>query len=195
MLYRCAGVTVFNAIRNAGALPPANVAVVGIGGLGHLAIQFAKAMGYRVISVSSSDKKKEQATKLGATEYIDSSKGDVGEQLQKLGGARVIVCTTTDAELMSKLATGGLSRDGVFLAIGASADPIKAPSVALIGKRARIQGWPAGTSKDSEETLLFASLHNIRPHVTSVPLDKAPEAIEAIQKGGVHGRQVLVNKH
>lgn len=143
----CAGVTVFNAIRNAGAQPPSLVAVVGIGGLGHLAIQFAKAMGYRVVAVSSSDKKKDQAMKLGATEYIDSSKGDVGEQLQKLGGARVIVCTTTDAELMTKLATGGLGKDGVFLAIGASMDPIKVPSAAIIGGRHRVQGWPSGTSK------------------------------------------------
>jgi len=187
----CAGVTVFNSLRNAGAVPPATVAVVGLGGLGHLGIQFANRMGYKTIAISGSDKKKDLAMKLGAHDYIDSSKQDPAEALQKIGGARVILSTMSNAEMMTKMVSG-LGQNGVLITLGGSMEPLKVASAQIIGNKGRIQGWPSGTSKDSEDTLLFASLFGIEPQVTKFSLDDAQKAYDAMSHGKIHGRAVIV---
>ncbi|KAI0714335.1 GroES-like protein [Cerioporus squamosus] len=173
----CAGVTCFNALRHMDVTPPEWVAVQGIGGLGHLGIQFAKAMGYRVIALSSGPSKEALARELGAHEYIDGSKVNQAEALQALGGAKVIMCTAPSAENIQQLLPG-LALDGTLLLIALEGAPITVSPISLLVKRQKIRGWLCGDAEDSEDTLAFARAHNIKVMVQKFPLDKAQEAYD-----------------
>jgi len=187
----CAGVTTFNSLRHSGALPSDLVAVQGIGGLGHLGIQFAKRFGYRVAAIGRRPENAVLAKKLGADFYIDSASTDAATELQKLGGARVILATAPSGKAMSSLA-GGLGANGTLLVVGASAEPIEVSPNDLIIGRKRIQGWPGGTPTDSEDTLRFAEMTGVRPMIEELPLEKAPEAYARMIEGRVRFRMVLV---
>jgi len=186
----CAGVTVFNGLRQLRLMPPAIVAVLGIGGLGHLAIQFAVKMGFVVAAVSSSPDKEQLAKELGATHFIDSSKEDTGSRLKALGGAAAIVATASSAKAMQEVVSG-LSNDGVLLTLGADTAPLNVTSVQLIGNRGSIHGHPSGTAYDSQETMDFASHFGIRTKVEVFPLDKAQEAYQAMLEGKPKFRAVI----
>jgi D-arabinose 1-dehydrogenase-like Zn-dependent alcohol dehydrogenase len=186
----CAGITTFNALRRAGALPSDLVAVQGIGGLGHLGVQFAKKFGYRVAAIGRGPDNAALAKKLGADVYIDSAATDAAAELQKLGGARVILGTAPSGKAMSSL-IGGLGANGVLVAIGASADPIEVPPIQLISGRKRIQGWSAGIPTDSEDTLRFSEMTGIRAMIEKYPLAKASEAYARMMSGKAEFRVVL----
>jgi D-arabinose 1-dehydrogenase-like Zn-dependent alcohol dehydrogenase len=186
----CAGITTFNALRHSGASAGDTVAVLGVGGLGHLAVQFAKRMGYRTVAVARGPEKKALALRLGAHHYIDSTTQDVAAELTKLGGARVVLATVTDSKSMSA-AVGGLGIDGKLLVIGASMQPIEVSPLALIGGRRSVSGWPSGTASDSEDTLDFSVLSDVRPMIETFPLEKAPEAYERMMSGKARFRVVL----
>jgi D-arabinose 1-dehydrogenase-like Zn-dependent alcohol dehydrogenase len=189
----CAGITTFNALRHSGAGPGAVVAVLGIGGLGHLGVQFAAKMGFHTVAVARGKEKEPFARKLGAQHYIDSTSQNVAQELTKLGGAKVILATVTDAKSMSD-AVGGLGIDGKLMVIGASMQPIEVSPLALISARRSIVGWPSGTSKDSEDTLDFSVLSNIRPQIETYPLERAAEAYERMMSGKARFRVVLTMK-
>jgi D-arabinose 1-dehydrogenase-like Zn-dependent alcohol dehydrogenase len=186
----CAGITTFNALRHSGAGPGDIVAVLGIGGLGHLGVQFSAMMGCRTIAIARGMDKGPLAKKLGAHQYIDSTAQNVAAELAKLGGARVILATLTDAKSMSD-AVGGLSIDGKLLVVGASMQPIEVPPFALIPGRRSISGWASGTAIDSEDTLQFSVLSNIRPMIETYPLERASEAYERMMSGKARFRVVL----
>ena len=186
----CAGVTTFNALRHSGAVPGDLVAVQGIGGLGHLGIQFAKKCGYRVAAVGRRPENAALAKQLGADVYIDSASTDAATELQKLGGARVILATAPSGKAMSSL-VGGLGANGTLVIIGASADPIEVSPLQLILGRKRIQGWPGGMPTDSEDTLRFAEMTGVRPMIEKLPLVKAPEAYARMMSGKARFRVVL----
>ena len=186
----CAGITTFNALRHSGAGPGDLVAVLGIGGLGHLGVQFAAKMGCHTVAVARGTDKEPLARQLGARHYIDSTTQDVASELTKLGGARVILATLTDAKSMSN-AVGGLGVDGKLMVIGASLQPIEVPPLALISKRRSISGWPSGTASDSEDTMDFSVLSNIRPLIETFPLERATEAYERMMSGKARFRVVI----
>ena len=186
----CAGITTFNALRHSGASAGDTVAILGIGGLGHLAVQFAQKMGYHTVAIARGGDKKALALKLGARHYIDSTTQDVAAELTKLGGARVIVATVTDSKSMSAV-VGGLGIDGKLLIVGASMQPIEVPPLTLIAGRRSISGWPSGTATDSENTLDFSVLSDIRPLIETFPLERAPEAYERMMSGKARFRVVL----
>ena len=186
----CAGITTFNALRRNGGLPSELVAVQGVGGLGHLAIQFASKFGYRVAAVGRGPENAPLAKRLGAHVYIDSSATDAAAELQKLGGARVILATAPSARAMSPL-IGGLGPNGTLLVIGASAEPLEVPPNLLLFGRKRIQGWSAGTPTDSEDTLRFAETTGVRPMIEKVPLAKAAEGYARMMSGKAQFRVVL----
>jgi D-arabinose 1-dehydrogenase-like Zn-dependent alcohol dehydrogenase len=186
----CAGITVFNAMRNAGMRSGDLVAVQGIGGLGHLGIQYARQMGFRTVAIGRGSDKKELATKLGAHEYIDSGAGDPAQTLQKLGGANLILATAPDSKSMSDL-VNGLGPRGTLLIVGASTDPLTITPLQLIFGSKRIQGWASGTAKDSEDTLRFSALSGVRPMIERYPLAKAAEAYEQMLSGRARFRAVL----
>ncbi len=187
----CAGITVFNALRNSGARAGDLVAVQGIGGLGHLGIQYARQMGFRTFAIGRGKDKEALARKLGAAHYVDTSAGDPVAELQKFGGARVILATAPDSKAMSAL-FDGLSSNGKFVVVGATADPIAVTPIQLIGGRKALQGWAAGTAKDSEDTIQFSALFGIRPMIERYPLDKAAEAYEQMISGRARFRVVLM---
>jgi D-arabinose 1-dehydrogenase-like Zn-dependent alcohol dehydrogenase len=186
----CAGITTFNALRHSGAGPGDLVAVLGIGGLGHLGVQFAAKMGCRTVAVARGTDKQPFARKLGAHHYIDSTSQNVAEELTKLGGAKVILATLTDAKSMGDAVTG-LAVDGKLMVIGASMQPIEVSTLALILARRSISGWPSGTSKDSEDTLAFSVLSDIRALIETYPLPRAAEAYERMMSGKARFRVVL----
>jgi D-arabinose 1-dehydrogenase-like Zn-dependent alcohol dehydrogenase len=186
----CAGITTFNALRHSGAFPSDLVAVQGVGGLGHLGIQFAKKFGYRVAAVGRGTENAEVAKSLGADVYIDSAATDAASELQKLGGARVILATAPSGKAMSAL-VGGLGANGTFVVVGASADPIEVSTTLLILAKRTIKGWSAGTPTDSEDTLRFADAAGIRPMIEKYPLEKAPEAYARMMSGDARYRVVL----
>jgi len=186
----CAGITTFNSLRHSGARAGDLVAVLGIGGLGHLGVQYAARMGFRTVAVARGTDKKPLALKLGAQHYIDSTTQDPAAELARLGGARVILATVTDSRSMSA-AVGGLGIDGKLLVVGASTQPIEVPPIALIGGRRSIAGWPSGTASDSEDTLDFSVLSHIRPMIETFPLERAPEAFERMMSGKARFRVVL----
>jgi D-arabinose 1-dehydrogenase-like Zn-dependent alcohol dehydrogenase len=171
----CAGITTFNALRNTGARPPDTVAILGLGGLGHLGVQFAAKMGFNTVAIARGADKEKFAHELGARHYIDSTSADVAASLQKLGGARVILATVTDADAMSA-AIGGLGYKGEFVVVGVPAKPIQAGALGLIMRRQSIHGWPSGTSIDSEDTLRFSEFSGVLPLIEKYPLDRAAEA-------------------
>lgn len=186
----CAGITTFNALRNSGARPGDLVAVLGIGGLGHLGLQFAAKMGCHTVAIARGTDKEPLVRKLGAHAYIDSSSQDVAAELSKLGGARVILATVTHADAMSA-ALGGLGMNGKLLVVGASPEPINVAPFTIIGGRRSVQGWPSGTSIDSEDTMAFSALAGIRPMIETMPLERAAEAYERMMSGKARFRMVL----
>ena len=186
----CAGVTTFNALRHSGAMPSNLVAVQGIGGLGHLGIQFAKHCGYRVAAVGRGAENESLAKKLGAHVYIDSATTDAASELQKLGGASAILATAPSAKAMSAL-VGGLAPNGVLMVVGAPLEPIEVSALQLIFGRRRVQGWPSGIPTDSEDTLRFAELTGVRPMIETYPLEKAAEAYARMMSGKAQFRVVL----
>ncbi len=188
----CAGVTTFNSLRHTGAMPGDLVAVHGIGGLGHLAVQFARHFGFRVVAIGRGQDKRDLALQLGAHEYIDSGSGDPAAELTRRGGAKVIVATAPDSHMISVL-IGGLGRDGQLLAIAAAMGPLEISPAQLIGNRKRIQGWPSGSPKDSEDTLAFCALTGIRPMIEEFPLADAAKGYERMVSGKARFRVVLVN--
>jgi D-arabinose 1-dehydrogenase-like Zn-dependent alcohol dehydrogenase len=186
----CAGITTYNALRHSGALPGDLVAVLGIGGLGHLGIQFANKSGYKVAAISRGSENATLAKKLGASVYIDSQSTNAVEALQKLGGARVILATAPSSKAMSEL-IDGLGPNGKLIVIGATFDPIEVTPVQLISGSRTIQGWAAGTPADSEDTLRFAELTGVRPMIETYPLEKAAEGYARMLSGKAQFRVVL----
>jgi D-arabinose 1-dehydrogenase-like Zn-dependent alcohol dehydrogenase len=186
----CAGVTTYNALRHSGAHPGDVVAILGVGGLGHLAVQFAAKMGFRTVAIARGQSKQAFARKLGAERYIDSTSQDPVAELTKLGGARVILATVASARAMSAV-IGGLSLRGKLVVIGASPEPIEAPPGLLIGGRRSIEGWYSGTAIDSQDTIEFSRLAGVRPMVEVFPLDQAPRAFARMMSGEARFRVVL----
>src|SRR5208282_4155162 len=186
----CAGITTFNSLRHSGAFPGDLVAVQGIGGLGHLGIQFANKFGYKVAAIGRGSENAALAKKLGATLYIDSKSTNAAEALQKLGGAQVILATAPSSKAMSEL-IDGLGPNGELMVIGAAFDPIEVTPLQLISGSKTIQGWAAGTPADSEDTLRFAELSGVRPMIETYPLEKAAEAYARMLSGNAQFRVVL----
>lgn len=186
----CAGITVFNALRNSGARVGDRVAVQGIGGLGHLGVQYARQMGFRTVAIGRGSDKKPLATKLGAHEYVDTNSGPPAEALQKLGGARVILATAPDSKSMSAL-VDGLANNGKMIIVGAGFESLTVTPLQLIGGRKSIQGWPSGTARDSEDALRFSALSGIRPMIERYPLEKAADAYNQMITGKARFRVVL----
>jgi D-arabinose 1-dehydrogenase-like Zn-dependent alcohol dehydrogenase len=186
----CAGITTYNALRHSGALPGDLVAVQGIGGLGHLGIQFANKFGYRTVAIGRGPENAMLAKKLGANAYIDSTAKNGAEELQKMGGARVILATAPSSKAMSEL-IDGLGPNGELMVIGATFDPIEVTPFQLISGSRTVQGWAAGTPADSEDTLNFSELTGVRPMIEKYPLEKAGEAYERMMSGKAQFRVVL----
>jgi D-arabinose 1-dehydrogenase-like Zn-dependent alcohol dehydrogenase len=186
----CAGVTTFNALRHSGAFPGDLVAVQGIGGLGHLGIQFANKFGYKVAAIGRGSENAALAKKLGASLYIDSKATNAAEELQKLGGAKVILATAPSSKAMSEL-IDGLGPNGKLMVIGAAFDPIEVTPIQLISGSRTIQGWASGTPTDSEDTLRFAELTAVRPMIETYPLERAAEAYARMISGDAQFRVVL----
>ena len=189
----CAGITTFNALRNSGVRPGELVAVLGVGGLGHLGVQFASRMGCLTVAVARGQDKAPLAKKLGAQHYIDSTAQEVAAELTRLGGARVILATVTDAKTMSA-ALPGLGVDGKLMVLGAAAEPIEVPPALLITARRSIAGWPSGTSADSEDTLKFSVLSNVRPMIEKYPLERAADAYARMMSGKARFRVVITSE-
>jgi D-arabinose 1-dehydrogenase-like Zn-dependent alcohol dehydrogenase len=186
----CAGITVFNALRNSGARAGDLVAIQGIGGLGHLGIQYARQMGFRTVAIGRGADKQPLATKLGAHEYIDTNANAPGPALKKLGGAKIALATAPDSKSISAL-VDGLLANGTLLVIGAGAESLTVTPLQLIGGRSMIKGWASGTGKDSEDTLRFSSLTGVRPMIEKYPLEKAAAAYEQMISGRARFRVVL----
>jgi D-arabinose 1-dehydrogenase-like Zn-dependent alcohol dehydrogenase len=186
----CAGITTYNALRHSGAMPGDLVAVQGVGGLGHLGIQFANKFGYKVAAIGRGSENAALAKKLGASMYIDSKSTNAAEALQKLGGAQVILATAPSSKAMSEL-INGLGPNGKLMVIGATFDPIEVTPIQLISGSRTIQGWAAGTPADSEDTLRFAELTGVRPMNETYPLEKAAEAYARMMSGNAQFRVVL----
>jgi len=186
----CAGITTYNALRHSGALPGDLVAVLGIGGLGHLGIQFANKFGYKVAAIGRGSENAALAKKLGASVYIDSKAANAAGELQKLGGAQVILATAPSSKAMSEL-IDGLGPNGKLVVIGATFDPLEVTPVQLIIGSRSIQGWAAGTPADAEDTLRFAELTGVRPMIETYPLAKAAEAYARMMSGNAQFRVVL----
>jgi D-arabinose 1-dehydrogenase-like Zn-dependent alcohol dehydrogenase len=186
----CAGVTTFNPLRNSGARPGDLVAILGIGGLGHLGVQFAAKMGFKTVAIARGTDKEPLARKLGASDYIDSRAQDPGAELLKLGGAKVILATVTDGRAMSAV-LGGLGVDGKLMVLGAATEPLQVAGVPLLLGRRSIVGWPSGSSIDSQDTLAFSALTNVRSMNEIFPLERAAEAYEHMMSGKARFRAVL----
>lgn len=186
----CAGVTTFNALRNSGARPGDTVAVQGIGGLGHLAIQYAAKMGFRTVAISRGADKEELARQLGAHEYVDTQKGSAAEGLKKLGGADLVLATAPHAEAIASTLDGVKPR-GKLLIVAAPFEPLQVSALALLSGKS-VAGWPSGSSIDSEETMAFSALTGVRPRVEKFRLDQAEEAYAKMMDNKVRFRAVLV---
>ncbi len=186
----CAGITTFNALRHSGAGPGDLAAIQGVGGLGHLAIQFANKFGYKVAAVSRGAENAALAKKLGAHVYVDSKATNPAEELSKLGGAKVILATAPSARAMTKL-FDGLCTNGKMVVLGASTEPIQVTPIQLIRGRRVLQGWPSGTSIDSEDTLKFSVLTGVRPMIEKFPLERASEAYDRMMSGKAEYRVVI----
>jgi D-arabinose 1-dehydrogenase-like Zn-dependent alcohol dehydrogenase len=185
----CAGVTTFNALRNSGARPGDLVAILGIGGLGHLGVQFAAKMGFRTVAIARGADKESLAHQLGAWRYIDSKASDPAAELAKLGGAKVILATVTTADAMTA-ALGGLGINGTMMVIGAEGSVTAPAALLLMGKR-DVKGWYSGTSIDSQDTLAFSVLTGVRSMNEVFPLDSVNQALERMLSGNVRFRAVL----
>jgi len=188
--FMCAGVTVYNALRNSGARGGDLVAIHGIGGLGHLGVQYARQMGFRTIALGRGKDKEALAKKLGAHQYVDTDASDVVAELQKLGGARVILGTAPSAKAISPL-VDGLAPDGTLLVPAAPSEPLSINVFSLIMGRRSVAGWYSGTAKDSQDTLEFSALSGVHPMIEKYPLSKVAEAYEQMHSGKVRFRVVL----
>jgi D-arabinose 1-dehydrogenase-like Zn-dependent alcohol dehydrogenase len=186
----CAGVTTFNALRNAGARSGDTVAIVGVGGLGHLGVQYAAKSGYRTVAIARGQDKAPLAKQLGAHIYIDTTTHNPSEELQKIGGATVILSTVTAADAIEAVA-GGLKESGKLLVIGVPERPLSIETIPLILGERSVKGWPAGTGMDSEDTLNFSALTGVRPQTEVYTLDKAPEAFDRMLSGKARFRVVV----
>lgn len=186
----CAGVTTYNALRNSGARPGDTVAVQGIGGLGHLAIQYAARMGFRTVALSHGADKEALARELGAHEYVDTQKVDAAEGLRRLGGADLVLATAPQSAAIASTLTG-LKPRGKLLIVAAPFEPLQIAAVSLLSGKT-IAGWPSGSAIDSEETMAFSALAGIRPRIEKFPLEKAEEAFAKVMSNRVRFRAVLV---
>jgi len=185
----CAGVTTFNAPRNAGAQPGDTVAILGLGGLGHLGVQYSAKMGFHTVGIARGKEKESLARQLGASVYIDSQAQDPAAELLKLGGAKVILATATSGEAMSAV-QGGLAVNGTLLIVGAAPSLQVSPVFMLSGCRS-IKGWYSGTSIDSQDTLAFSARTGVRPMNEIFPLERASEAYDRMMSGKARFRVVL----
>jgi D-arabinose 1-dehydrogenase-like Zn-dependent alcohol dehydrogenase len=188
--FMCAGVTVFNALRNSGARAGDLVAVHGIGGLGHLGVQYARQMGFETVALGRGKDKEALARKLGAHHYIDSGAADAAAELQKLGGARVILATAPSAKAISSVVEG-LGVDGNLLIPAAPSDPLTISVMPLIMGRRQVSGWYSGTARDSQDTLEFSAFSGVHPMIEKFPLNRVGEAYERMHTGKVRFRVVL----
>jgi D-arabinose 1-dehydrogenase-like Zn-dependent alcohol dehydrogenase len=186
----CAGITTYNALRHSGAMPGDLVAVLGIGGLGHLGIQFANKFGYKVAAVGRGSESAALAKKLGASVYIDNRVTNPAEELQKLGAAQVILATAPSSKSMTEV-FDGLAPNGRLMVIGVTADPLEVTPVKLVTGSRSIQGWASGTTADEEDTLRFAELTGVRPMIETYPLERAAEAYARMMSGKAQFRVVL----
>jgi D-arabinose 1-dehydrogenase-like Zn-dependent alcohol dehydrogenase len=186
----CAGITTYNALRNSGARVGDVVAILGVGGLGHLAIQFAAKMGFKTIAIARGKDKEEMVKKLGAIHYIDGQSQNTVEELAKMGGAKVILATLPSGKAMSAV-LGGLGVNGKLIVIGASDEPLEVPPNLFISGRRSIVGWPSGTSIDSQDTLNFSVLSGVRSMNEIFPVERASEAYDLMMSGKARFRVVL----
>ena len=186
----CAGVTTFNPLRHSGARPGDLVAILGIGGLGHLGIQFATKMGFKTVAIARGKDKEPLARKLGATSYIDTNNQDAAAELIKLGGAKVILATVTSGNAMSAV-LGGLGVNGKLIVVGAAAEPLQVPGIPLLMGRRSIVGWPSGSSIDSQDTLAFSAQSGVRSMNEVFALERAAEAYDHMMSGKARFRAVL----
>jgi len=186
----CAGITTYNALRHSGAMPGDLVAVLGIGGLGHLGIQFANKFGYKVAAIGRGPESATLAKKLGASVYIDNKVTNAAEALQKLGGAEVILATAPSSKAMAEV-IDGLAPNGKLMVIGVTVDPIEVTPAQLVNGSKSIQGWASGTPADAQDTLRFAELTGVRPMIETYPLEKAAEAYARMMSGQAQFRVVL----
>lgn len=186
----CAGVTTFNPLRQSGARPGDLVAIQGMGGLGHLAVQYAAKMGYDTVAIARGKDKEAEARQLGARHYIDGASQDVTAELHKLGGARVILTTVTNSDAMGA-ALGGLAPNGRMIIVGISQEPLQVSTLQIILSRQAIQGWPSGTSLDSQAAMAFSAQQSVRAMIEVMPLERAAEAYERMMNGKARFRVVL----
>ena len=187
----CAGITTFNALRNSSARPGDVVAIQGIGGLGHLGVQFANRMGFHTVAIARGRDKGNLARDLGAHLYLDSETQDPAKELMALGGAKVILATVTSGKAMTPL-IGGLGIDGTLIVLGASPEPIEVNPYHVIGERRGVRGWPSGTSVDSEDTMRFSALTGVETMIETYPLTQAAEAYQRMLSGKARFRVVVV---
>jgi D-arabinose 1-dehydrogenase-like Zn-dependent alcohol dehydrogenase len=190
----CAGVTTYNPLRNSGARPGDLVAILGIGGLGHLGVQFAAKMGFNTVAIARGLDKEPLARKLGANSYIDSHAQDPAKELLKLGGAKVVLATVTNGDAMSAV-LGGLGVNGKLIIVGAAAEPLQVPGIPLLMGRRSVLGWPSGSSIDSQDTLFFSAQTGVRSMNEVFPLARAAEAYEHMMTGKARFRAVLTIGH
>jgi propanol-preferring alcohol dehydrogenase len=186
----CAGITTFNALRESDARPGDLVAILGLGGLGHLGVQYAVKMGFEVVAIARGAEKGELATELGAHHYIDSTASDPAEELTKLGGAKVVLATVTASDAMGRT-IGGIRARGQLVVVGASPEPIPVTPLDLIPGSSSVQGHASGTAKDSEDTLRFSVLTGVRPTIETLPLAQAQAAYDKMTSGEARFRMVL----
>ncbi|KGI66543.1 alcohol dehydrogenase catalytic domain-containing protein [Mycolicibacterium rufum] len=186
----CAGVTTFNGLRQTRAKAGDLVAILGVGGLGHLGVQFSRAMGFETVAIARGTGKADEARTLGAHHYIDSTAQDIAAELQKLGGAAVVLATANNAEAMAAT-VGGLGPAGELVAVGVTPENLPISPLDLINAGLSVSGHPSGTSRDVEETLHFALLSGVRAMVEERPLAEAAEAFEAMDSGRARYRMVL----
>jgi D-arabinose 1-dehydrogenase-like Zn-dependent alcohol dehydrogenase len=186
----CAGVTTFNALRNSGARTGDLVAILGVGGLGHLGVQFAAKMGFDTVAIARGKDKESFAKKLGAKHYIDSESQNVATELEKLGGAKVILSTVTSGKAVNA-AMGGLGINGKLILVGNPDQTLEVTGRLLIAGRRSISGWPSGSPIDSQDTLSFCALTGIRPMTEVFPLEDAPQAYDRMMSGNARFRVVL----
>jgi D-arabinose 1-dehydrogenase-like Zn-dependent alcohol dehydrogenase len=186
----CAGVTTYNALRHSPAVAGDVVAILGVGGLGHLGVQFANKMGFHTVAIARGDDKEAFARELGANVYINSEKQDAAKELTKLGGAKVVLSTVTSSKAMTSLVEG-LCIDGQLLVAGADIEPLGINPIQLIGGRKSVRGWASGTAMDSEDCMRFAAQTGVRALIERFPLDKAGEAYERMMSGKARFRVVI----
>jgi D-arabinose 1-dehydrogenase-like Zn-dependent alcohol dehydrogenase len=186
----CAGVTTYNALRNSVARAGDLVAVLGIGGLGHLGVQFARKMGFETVAIARGEDKAASALDLGAHRYIDSTATDVGAKLLELGGAKVVLSTVTAAKAMEPT-LDGLGFDSQLVIVGASVEPLSLQTLHMLGGRHAVKGWPSGTCVDSEDAMKFAVLSGVRAKIETMPLERAQDAYDRMMSGDARFRMVL----